>query len=108
MAAIEPQALALDIGRELLDGQAVPSDPLVAEHSTIGAPWEMRIKRGVDVTISLVVLLVLAPVLLLLAVAIKLTSPGPVLFRQTHLRAYRKSLTTLMIRTMVECSGDTL
>ena len=108
MAAIEPQALALDIGRELLDGQAVPSDPLVAEHSTIGAPWEMRIKRGVDVTISLVVLLVLAPVLLLLAVAIKLTSPGPVLYRQTRLGAYGKRFTLLKFRTMVEGADDML
>ncbi len=68
----------------------------------------MRIKRGVDVTISLVVLLVLAPVLLLLAVAIKLTSPGPVLYRQTRLGAYGKRFTLLKFRTMVEGADDML
>src|SRR5689334_16454045 len=39
-------------------------------------------KRLVDVTAAAVALIVFSPVLLLAAVAIVLTSPGPVLFRQ--------------------------
>ena len=40
-------------------------------------------KRALDIAVSLAVLLVLSPVLLAISIAIKLTSPGPVLFRGT-------------------------
>jgi lipopolysaccharide/colanic/teichoic acid biosynthesis glycosyltransferase len=39
-------------------------------------------KRVLDVTVSLTALLLLSPLLLLIALAIKLTSPGPVIFKQ--------------------------
>ena len=42
------------------------------------------LKRGMDIVVSSVGLLVLAPVMLVLALAIKLDSRGPVLFRQTR------------------------
>jgi len=40
------------------------------------------IKRGSDVVLSLLILLLISPVLLAIAVAVKLTSPGPVIFKQ--------------------------
>ena len=39
-------------------------------------------KRTLDIVVSLAMLLVLAPLLLLTALAVRLTSPGPVIFRQ--------------------------
>jgi lipopolysaccharide/colanic/teichoic acid biosynthesis glycosyltransferase len=44
----------------------------------------VMLKRGFDVLVSLALLLLLAPLLLALALWIKLDSPGPVLFRQTR------------------------
>lgn len=41
-------------------------------------------KRAVDIVGSSILLVVLAPVMLLVAVAVRLTSPGPVIFRQTR------------------------
>jgi lipopolysaccharide/colanic/teichoic acid biosynthesis glycosyltransferase len=40
------------------------------------------LKRGIDIVLSAGALIALAPTLLILAIAIKLSSPGPVLFRQ--------------------------
>ena len=40
------------------------------------------IKRGADVILSLLALICLSPVYLIVALAVKLSSPGPVLFRQ--------------------------
>ena len=40
------------------------------------------IKRGSDLVFSLLILLLIAPLLLLIALAVKWTSPGPVIFRQ--------------------------
>ena len=44
--------------------------------------WTQRAKRALDVTCAVIMLVLLAPVMLLVALAVKLTSPGPILFRQ--------------------------
>jgi len=46
---------------------------------------DSALKRGVDILGALVGLIVLSPVFAVTAIAIKLTSPGPVIFRQTRL-----------------------
>ena len=60
-------------------------------------------KRAFDVVVSAVGLLLLAPVFLLIALAVKLTSPGPVLFRQERIGLHRRPFTLLKFRTM--CVG---
>ena len=42
-------------------------------------------KRAVDLLVALLSLLVLSPLIVIIAMAIKLTSPGPILFRQNRL-----------------------
>lgn len=44
--------------------------------------WNLVVKRTLDVVVSAVVLVLLSPLLLAIALAIRLTSPGPVLYRQ--------------------------
>jgi exopolysaccharide biosynthesis polyprenyl glycosylphosphotransferase len=58
-------------------------------------------KRTFDVVTSAVALLALAPVLVVIALAIKLTSPGPVLFRQQRVGLQRRQFKVLKFRTMV-------
>jgi O-antigen biosynthesis protein WbqP len=50
------------------------------------------IKRLLDLFCSLTGLVLLSPILLIIAVLIKLTSKGPVFFRQRTVRKGRKSL----------------
>lgn len=52
--------------------------------------WENRIRRGCDILVSALALIALAPVLLLIAVAIKLDSNGPVLYRQLRVGIDRR------------------
>jgi lipopolysaccharide/colanic/teichoic acid biosynthesis glycosyltransferase len=60
-----------------------------------------RVKRAVDLAGSLVGLIFLTPVMLLIALAIRLDSPGPVLFRQLR-RGHRGRLfRVLKFRTMI-------
>ncbi len=58
------------------------------------------LKRMVDVCGAAVALVVASPIALLIAVLIKLTSPGPVFYRQTRVGLDGKSFNIVKIRTM--------
>lgn len=58
------------------------------------------IKRFIDIILSLIILIVLSPVLLLIAIAIKLDSKGPVIFKQERLGKDGKSFYIYKFRTM--------
>jgi exopolysaccharide biosynthesis polyprenyl glycosylphosphotransferase len=62
---------------------------------------QRNIKRAVDVIVSALMLLVLSPLLLFAAVAIKLDSSGPVVFRQVRLGIGGHPFEMLKLRTMV-------
>jgi exopolysaccharide biosynthesis polyprenyl glycosylphosphotransferase len=59
------------------------------------------VKRAIDILGSATVLLLLSPVLLLIALAIKLTSPGPILFHQKRVGQYGVPFTCLKFRSML-------
>jgi lipopolysaccharide/colanic/teichoic acid biosynthesis glycosyltransferase len=58
------------------------------------------LKRAIDITGSGIALIVGAPVLGAIAIAIKLTSPGPVLFKQKRVGQYGREFTFLKFRSM--------
>lgn len=62
-------------------------------------------KRGLDILGSVAAISVLSPVLALVALAVKLTSAGPVLFRQSRVGKGGRSFTFLKFRSMA-CSND--
>lgn len=58
------------------------------------------IKRGIDFIMSLVGMLVLSPVFLILIIAIKVDSKGPVLFKQKRVGIHKSHFQILKFRTM--------
>ncbi|MCM1118647.1 MAG: sugar transferase [bacterium] len=58
------------------------------------------IKRGLDFVLSLVGLIVLSPVFLVLIIAIRVDSPGPILFRQKRVGIHKTHFMILKFRTM--------
>lgn len=58
-------------------------------------------KRSFDIVVSLIMLLILSPVFLVLAIAIKLDSKGPVFYRQVRVTQYGKEFCIFKFRTMV-------
>lgn len=60
------------------------------------------IKRGIDILLSLIAIIILSPVLLIIAIAVKIDSKGPALFRQGRLTKNGKVFTMYKFRTMVE------
>ena len=59
-----------------------------------------HVKRILDVLLSLLALVVLSPLLLVLAVIIRATSPGPVFFRQKRVGQYKSHFMIYKYRTM--------
>jgi len=58
------------------------------------------LKRAIDIVGSAALLLILSPVLAAIAIVIKLTSTGPVIFRQERLGQFGKRFQCLKFRTM--------
>ena len=58
------------------------------------------LKRAFDLVVSFVGLVVLSPLLLLIAVGVKLSSPGPVLFKQVRVGYNRREFRMLKFRSM--------
>ncbi|MFB0525850.1 MAG: sugar transferase [bacterium] len=75
--------------------------PLMRLETTPGSPWELFIKRSLDIIVSLIGLVLSAPVLLLTAVVIKLNSPGPLFFKQVRNGMNGRKFTLLKFRSMV-------
>ena len=59
-------------------------------------------KRAFDLVMSVIALIVLSPVYLILAIAIKIDSPGPVFYRQERVTQYGKRFRIHKFRTMVQ------
>lgn len=58
------------------------------------------IKRTFDIIMSLMALILVSPILLITAIIIKITSPGPVIFKQERVGLNRKNFTMYKFRSM--------
>jgi exopolysaccharide production protein ExoY len=70
------------------------------------ARWQLTAKRAMDIVGASLLLAVTAPVSLVVALGIKLTSPGPVLFRQPRIGHRGQPFTMVKFRSMVVDQGE--
>ncbi len=75
--------------------------PLLAVEQPRFEGWSRLVKGAVDRALALVALVVLAPLLLGLALAVRVDSPGPVLYRQERVGVNGRHFTMLKFRSMV-------
>lgn len=67
------------------------------------------IKRGSDIVLSLLILLLISPIMLLIAVLIATTSPGPVIFQQRRYGLNGEEILVSKFRSMTVCEdGETV
>ncbi len=76
--------------------------PLIEIMPQMMPPWEQRIKRIVDVSVALIILVGFIPIWILVTIIIKLESHGPVLFRQKRVGKDGKHFTIYKFRSMVQ------
>jgi len=63
--------------------------------------WQRLVKRLLDILVSVVFLVVFSPLYLFIAIRVKLSSPGPILFRQERIGLHNKPFMINKFRSMV-------
>ncbi len=77
------------------------STPLIKIANGLMTPWQENMKRLLDVVLSVVAIVLLLPAYLVLAVIIKATSKGPVIYSQERAGKLGKPFTIYKFRSMV-------
>ena len=94
-----------------VDGPAGPRDStLYPDLTPSGAPkrTSLIIKRSIDIVGSLFAITLASPLLVAVAIGIKLTSKGPILFRQVRVGQYGRKFTFLKFRSMYIANDHTI
>jgi exopolysaccharide biosynthesis polyprenyl glycosylphosphotransferase len=95
---IAPRTTELLIQRaDYVPGQSVP---LFELRSPVFAGGDWMLKRAFDLSVSFIVLVVGLPLWLLIAAAVTLTSPGPILYRDRRIGLGEREFDMLKFRTM--------
>ena len=87
---------------------SVGTYPLITYHTITLNAYEQFIKRIMDIVISLAGIIITSPVMLITAIAIKLDSPGPVLFKQLRVGQNGRTFFIYKFRSMCENAEDRL
>src|SRR6266480_3711264 len=96
---------------DLIQGRidSVSGMPIVGVCDTPFSGVDGPVKRGSDIVLALLILALISPLLALLALAVKLTSPGPAIFRQRRYGLDGEEIVVYKFRTMtVTEDGDTI
>ncbi len=96
---VVPDLLQLSLDR--VDLGEVAGVPLIGLKDVAIRGGNYVIKRGLDIAIASVILILTAIPMALIAILIKIDSPGPVLYRQTRVGKDGKRFTILKFRCMV-------
>jgi len=90
---------------DLIQGRMdmVGNIPVVAVCETPFTGLNGLLKRGSDVVLSLLILLLVSPLMLAIAVGIRLGSPGPVIFRQRRYGLSGEEIIVYKFRSMTVC-----
>ena len=58
------------------------------------------IKRAEDIVVATIILILISPIMLIVAIGVKVTSPGPIFYRQTRVTLHNKNFKMLKFRSM--------
>ncbi len=98
----------VDIAGPRLHTRPVAGLPLIHVETPRFSKGQLFLKRTVDLVASTLGVIVLSPVLAFLAMSIRLSSEGPVLFRQTRIGRGGREFTMLKFRSMVTNAEELL
>ena len=80
--------------------QTIFGTPLLQITHDLIPVWQLHIKRVVDILVSVIALILLAPLSVFLIIGVMFSSPGPVILRQERIGRYGKSFILYKFRSM--------
>jgi len=112
-----PEDLLLDLGSDTAaidvpDGAFIPRTPALHELPPPGAgllgaaTWQLVVKRGLDILVSALAIVILAPLLLVVALLVKITSRGPVFYVQQRVGRSGEPFRMIKFRSMYQDAHD--
>jgi exopolysaccharide biosynthesis polyprenyl glycosylphosphotransferase len=105
---VELSSTLLDVAPSRLTVRPLGRFPVVYVEPTERDGWRAKAKRSFDLTLTVLGLIMALPILAVAALAIKLSSPGPVLFRQERVGLNGTTFHVLKLRTMVTDAEERL
>jgi len=81
--------------------EELEGDSWITHYAGFYEDWSLVMKRILDFVVALVALMVLSPVILIAALLIKLTSPGPILFKQQRIGQNKRKFAIYKFRSMI-------
>jgi exopolysaccharide biosynthesis polyprenyl glycosylphosphotransferase len=97
-ARIVPDLFQMTLSKVVVEN--LDGIPLISVREPALRDWQVLLKRAVDVILASLALVLLAPVWGAIALAIRLDSPGPVIFRQERVGRGSRRFVCLKFRTM--------
>ncbi len=82
--------------------------PLLSIEEPVFSGWKRVLKGALDRVGAAFAIVLVAPVLLAIAAAVRLSGPGPVLYRQERVGAFGERYTMLKFRSMIDGADDRL
>jgi exopolysaccharide biosynthesis polyprenyl glycosylphosphotransferase len=98
-ARVVPDLFQLSLGG--VDVETINGIPLISIKQTALTGWNLVVKRALDLVFSALFVMLTAPLWLIIAIAIKLDSPGPVLFKQERAGKNGRPFKVYKFRSMV-------
>ena len=86
--------------------EELEGDPVITHSTDWADGWAIVTKRILDLTGSFIALIFLSPLILAVAILIKLTAPGPVFFIQKRVGLHKRPFNLYKFRTMVVGAED--
>jgi len=90
-----------DILTGMVKMSSIIGTPLIQISHDLMPPWEENLKRILDVVVSLLVLVLMSPLYLILALSVRISSPGPVIYSHERIGRYGKPFTIYKFRSMI-------
>jgi len=82
--------------------------PLITFETTVAKEWQLFIKRGIDLVLSGVGIIMFSPLFFVISILIRLTSIGPVLYKQQRLGLNGRKFELYKFRTMYKGAQEKL
>ena len=109
--AIKIQPNTIDILSGSVKTSNILGAVLIDVHTGLMPEWQQNIKRLVDVSVALIALIILFPLMVYIALRVRLSSPGPILFLQERIGYKGKPFCMYKFRSMytnAEINGPSL